>query len=135
MRAIMSELIHVGYINPLKYFLLRKVKNGHFTWFIEESPDIEQETELSAPNVEEAIREAKKLWKTEGFRLMPCGFRFTLPERDEHGSNALFGQAVKSLNSMTGVYYDEELGHNCIVHQIPTQVRDFYNRLKQQNRL
>ena len=131
----MPELIHMGEIFPGEKFYLRKMKENHYVWFLENAEGKEKETELSAPNIEEALRLAKKSWQGLNFKFIPCGFRFTLPERDEHGTNALFYQAIKSLESMSGVYFDEELGHNCIVHQIPLRIREIYKKLKGENRL
>lgn len=131
----MSELIHIAEIQPFKYLFLRKEGEKHYAWFAETIDGKEEATEVNAPNIEEAIRLAKKFWQSSYFKLIPCGFRFTLPERDEHGGNALFYQAIRSLNSMTGVYFDEELGHNCVVHQIPSRIRELYASLKAQNKL
>lgn len=93
-------------------FFLRKQEPKCFTWYSNESP-----TEVGAESLEEAIRLAYQTWK--GFTPLPCGHVFTLPERDEHGNDALFYQMAKSLASPSGIYFDEELGHNCIVKEIP----------------
>lgn len=130
----MPELIHIAEIMPAQFLYLRKVNDKHYVWFLEDQ-EKECETEIAAPNIEEAIRLAKKNWQNSAFKLIPSGFRFSLPERDEHGTNALFYQAIRSLNSMTGIYFDEEVGHNCIVHQIPLRIRELYAKLKQQQRL
>ena len=130
----MGEIIHIGEIYPQQILLLRKVHDNHYAWFLEDR-EKEEQTEISAPNIEEAIRLAKKNWKHNFFKLIPSGFRFTLPERDEHGNNALFYQAVRSLNSMNGIYFDEELGCNCIVHQIPLRIRELYTKFKSKQEL
>ena len=66
---------------------------------------------------------------------MHCGFRYTLPERDEHGLNALFNQMVASYSSSNGVYFEQELGHPCIVQNASIQARLLWKKLKQANRL
>ncbi|MGK5594895.1 MAG: hypothetical protein ACSNEK_06020 [Parachlamydiaceae bacterium] len=114
-----SEIIHIGRINHRKMLLLRKISDEQYGWF-EESED---KPRVVGTTVEEAIRLAKQHWKMNSFCLLPCGYRFTLPERDEHGMNALFWQAVRSFDSVNGIYYDEDLGHNCIVHQIPLETQ------------
>ncbi|KAF3362807.1 Uncharacterized protein PHSC3_000666 [Chlamydiales bacterium STE3] len=118
----MSEIIHIGKIAPQQLFILRRINDNCYVWCLgKEEGDVE--TEIQAPTIEEALQVAKQSWKKEAFTFVPCGFRFTLPERDEHGINALFYQAARSLNSFNGVYFDEELGHNCIVHQIPLRIQ------------
>ncbi len=114
------KLIHVARVLNEEgrrcYLLLRRLKENHFTWFEKLDNNDEIETPVSAPTIEEALRLAVRQWKNHSFSYVICGFRYTLPERDEHGINALFHQMVDSYNSMSGVYYDQELGCNCIVH-------------------
>lgn len=123
-----NQLIMVAKIENGLLFL-RKLEPRKFQWFQydgkEETPEPIQSEELA-----EAIRLGNKEWKFQGFTPLPCGYVFTLPERDEHGNNALFSQMAKSLETPNGVYFDEDLGHNCIVHQIPTATRLLYNQLK-----
>lgn len=125
------SLIHIGIIGK-EHLFLRKLDAHTYTWFEEKPDGTEKATSVSAPNIEEALRLAHREWKSKGFRTMRCGFRFTLPERDEHGLNALFFQMCASYNSMNGVYFDEELGSNCIVNNAPLETLRLYNRLKQQ---
>ncbi len=114
------EIIHIGRISK-QFLYLKKLSEDRYGWFHEGSDA--RSPEVVGVNIEEAIRLAKQHWKKDSFYLLPCGYRFTLPERDEHGMNALFCQAVKSLHSINGIYYDEDLGHNCIVNQIPLETQ------------
>lgn len=135
----MVKLIHVGIIHSDKglpeFLFLRAISQEKFVWFKESCGGQEIETSVSAESAEEAIRLAWKEWKNAFFSTLNCGYCFTLPERDEHGNDALWKQMVSSLNSFNGIYYDEDRGHNCIVHQIPLKARDLYQKLKSENRL
>lgn len=126
-------IIHAGKIyaedGSISLVFLRKVSAHQFSWFIEVNQTSEHETEVSAPTVEEAIRLAVKHWKNDSFTLLGCGFRYTLPERDEHGMNALFHQMIASYSSMNGVYFDEELGNNCFVQNASIEARNVWKRL------
>jgi hypothetical protein len=102
---------------------LRKVEPKLFKWFQEET-----DTGIQSDLVTEAIRLAQEKWKS--FKLLNCGYVYTLPERDEHGNNALFSQMAKSLDSGNGIYFDEDLGHNCIVQQIPLETARLYRSFK-----
>lgn len=134
----MSNLIHIAQIDSLNHsriwLYLRHTEPQIYTWF-QEINGKEEPTAISSSNIEEAIRLARREWQNQNFQPFMVGYRFTLPERDEHGNNALFYQMVKSLNSFNGVYFDEELGHNAIIHQIPLIAREIYEKLKVQNRL
>lgn len=134
-----DKLIHVASIftpnGEHRYLLLRKKGTDHFIWYEEENLDHENETEVSAQTIEEAMRLAARHWKRYSFRTIVCGFRYTLPERDEHGLNALFHQMSASYNSMNGVYYDEELGNNCFVQSASNEALQLWQRMKAQKRL
>jgi hypothetical protein len=121
-----KKLIHLGSIagsQPLPiYLLLRQIQDYHFAWY-KKLPTHEEETPIWGPTAEEAIRLAYKHWKIDNFRTLNCGYRYTLPERDEHGSPALFYQMIASYSSMNGIYFDEELGFNCIVHNASQEAR------------
>lgn len=133
-----AKLIHAARIfsqGRNKYLLLRKKGGEHFAWFEEDENDHETETNVIAPTIEEALRLAVRQWKESSFRTVICGFRYTLPERDEHGMNALFHQMAASCSSMNGVYYDEELGNNCFVQSPSNEAYQLWQRLKKQNRL
>ena len=115
--------IHVGKIGRRTLFLC-KLESFQYAWFFEETP-----TNVVSHNIEEAIRLAYRKWAPDGFRTLHCGFRYTLPERDEHGINALFYQMVASYRSPNGVYFDEELGGNCIVQFASLESRNLMKRL------
>lgn len=117
------------------YLFLRKISPDHFVWHREERDLSEKETEVWAINIEEALRLAARFWRLDSFRTVICGFRYTLPERDEHGINALFHQMVASQSSMNGIYYDEELGNNCFVQNASNEALQLWQRLKTQKRL
>lgn len=133
------KLIHAACVNlPKKgwqYLLLRKKDPNQFTWYEHHDDQEEIETEVSGPNIEEAIRLAVLHWKRFPFRMLNCGFRYTLPERDEHGINALFHQMVSSYNSMNGVYFDEDLGNNCFVNFASMDARELRQKLLLQKKL
>ena len=133
-----AKLIHAACIfapDGTNHFLfLRKKSADHFCWY-EEQNDTEKETEVSGPTIEEALRLAARYRKRHSFRTVICGFRYTLPERDEHGINALFHQMAGSYSSMNGVYYDDELGNNCFVQNASNEAYQLWQRLKTQKRL
>lgn len=123
------KLIHVASIiqraQGLCYLFLRKKEDYHYCWYMQSNhSDFEDETTVTASTIEEALRLAKRTWKENFFRTLNCGFRYTLPERDEHGMNALYYQMVASYNSMNGVYFDDELGHNCYVQNASIEARN-----------
>jgi hypothetical protein len=128
------KIIHAGCLNDGTYLLLRQEGPNTFRWWIDAGA-AEKETDVSANTVEEAIRLAHRKWKNEYFRTVICGFRYTLPERDEHGMNALFHQMVSSYSSPNSTYNDEELGHACQVHAASDEALRLWKKLKQQNRL
>ena len=134
-----NKLIHIARIQPkgipVVYLFLRQMDPHIFRWFEEKGSD-EIETPVFGNSPEEAIRQANRHWKLNmAFRTVICGFRFTLPERDEHGSNALFHQMVASYSSMNGFYFDEELGHNCIIQNASKESRELWDRLKTAGKL
>lgn len=126
------KLIHVATIRlqnkGVAYLLLRKLEPYVYRWYQEMSPGEEAETSIWGGSTEEAILAGRKEWKIEQFQSLNCGFRYTLPERDEVGANALFCQMVASYASMNGVYFDEELGSNCIVQNAPMEARQLIRR-------
>jgi hypothetical protein len=134
------KLIHAACIQPqgsqLPRFLFLRKKDEHtFAWFEEMPNNNEVETSIAASNIEEAIRLATLQWKKDSFRTIICGFRYTLPERDEHGINALLHQMAASYSTINGVYYDEELGNNCFVQNASSEARSLWQRLKNEKRL
>jgi len=129
-----GKLIHVACIfaqGRWHYLFLRKNGEGHFTWHQELQSQHEEETPVSGHTIEEALRLAVRQWKEQSFRTLQCGFRYTLPERDEHGINALFHQMVASYSSSNGIYYDEELGNNCFVQNASDEAQKLWKRLYQ----
>lgn len=138
-RKELDKLIHIGRIyieGQWSYLFLRKNAHGHFTWFQEQNNlQNEIETPVSALTEEEALRLAPRYWRNQSFNTLICGFRYTLPERDEHGINALFHQMVASYSSSNGIYYDDELGNNCFVQNASDEALNLWKRLKDQKRL
>ena len=130
----LANLIHVGRRYPqgggVVWLFLRKVNPHTFTWFERQNENQEIETAMTAPTIREAIRLANDLWKEDLFSLLRCGFRYPMPERDEHGQNALFYQMVASLSSMNGIYFDEELGSNCFVQNASSEARTVWEQLR-----
>jgi hypothetical protein len=131
-----QNLIHIGKIFSLagaaKYMFLRKTSTQSYKWF-EGIPEGEEiDTALEASSVENAIRLAFATWQGDYFTLINCGFRYTLPERDEHGINALFYQMVASYSSLTGVYFDEIIGNNCFVQNASAEARTLWKTLAEQ---
>lgn len=129
------KLIHVGCMQPpgggVRYLFLRQKDPHTLAWYREDGP----EEPVSAGTIDEAIRLARRQWKENSFRTIGCGFRYTLPERDEHGINAFFHQMAASYSSPTGVYFDEELGNNCLVNFASQEALGLWKRLKQEGRL
>lgn len=133
------KLIHIGRIlkkgENLKYLYLRKIDPHTFTWFLQEGEKDEIHTNICAESAEEAIRLATRQWSDDFFCPIGCGFRYTLPERDEHGINALFHQMAASYSTSNGVYFDEELGSNCFVQFASQEACKLLKQLMKQNRL
>ena len=127
------KLIHVATIFLYKkgscMLYLRQKGPLHFAWFIEINGR-EEETDEVASTIEEALRLGRQRWKNDYFCTLNCGFRYTLPERDEHGINALFHQMVSSYSASNGVYFDDELGHNCFVQAASLQALDLWSKLR-----
>lgn len=135
------KLIHVGFIHRpregKRTLFLRMTSDQMYSWFEEKSPASGEETELTRrmPTIEDAMRLAHKTLKPFAFRTLICGFRYSLPERDEHGINALFSQMAASYSSPGGIYFDEEVGYNCFVQNSSLEALQLFRQLKEQNRL
>lgn len=132
------RLIHVGRIMPhgggIQYLLLRQKDPLTYVWY--ELGDLDEtETTIFGPDPQEATRLAYKKWDSQLFQPLNCGFLYTLPERDEHGVNALFYQMGASIRSPTGVFFDEERGHNCFVDNASQQAIKFWKQLEQAGKL
>lgn len=133
-----NNLIHVAKIfrkGRWKYLLLRKISSNEYQWFEDFFPQPETPTSIISETSEEAIRLAKRDWKNDSFTTIKCGFRFTLPERDEIGGNALFHQMAASYASVNGIYVDNELGHSCIVNNASQEAIQMLQFFKSNNRL
>ncbi len=133
-----KPLIHAAYkLAPKQGYsllLLRKESPHNYLWW-EETDSTETSTELNAPSTEEALRLAHSTWKNQSFRTIICGFRYMLPERDEHGINAYFHQMTASYSSPNGVYFDQDLGHHCMVQSASQEALALWQRLKQAGRM
>ncbi|MBN9376908.1 MAG: hypothetical protein J0H93_00880 [Chlamydiales bacterium] len=134
----LGQLIHVAQITletkGPRLLFLRKEDPVRFTWY-EDLVQEEKETEVFSTTALEAIRLAYLYWKNYSFKTLNCGFRYTLPERDEHGNNALFHQMIASYSSMNGIYFDEDLGHNCFVNFASDEAKNLWKNLQSQKRL
>ncbi len=127
------KLIHVAKIfknGTHIHLFLRKISDREYRWFQEKS-----ETPVFAETIEEALRLAARHWRADSFRTIICGFRYTLPERDEHGINALFHQMAASISTPNGVYFDEELGNNCYVQNQSLEARELFYALRDRGEL
>lgn len=137
--SMANKLIHLAHIfipkkgKTLVY--LRQCGDHEYRWYIEDHDSIEHPTDIEGETPEEAMRNAHQSWKLNAFTTLCCGFRYALPERDEHGMNALFHQMTASLSTMNGIYFDEELGHNCFVQNSSQESISLWHKLKNENRL
>jgi len=134
----MGKLIHIAKIYTGRgrgTLYLRQNEAGKYRWYQVDPQGNERETDVESFNIEEAMRLGSRAWKEDNFQTLGCGYRFTLPERDEHGMNALFYQMAAALQTSNGVYFDEDLGHHCSVKQIPSEAYDLWSKLKSANRL
>lgn len=133
-----NNLIHAASIRPEKrgkiLLFLRKESPHEYRWHAEEN-ESERPTEVWGETPEAALKNAHYCWKLDFFKTFACGFRYTLPERDEHGMNALLHQMIASLSSMNGIYFDEELGHNCFVQNASDEAISLWHDLRNKNRL
>lgn len=135
MSSFKEKIIHVAQIHTQnqgrQYLLLIQKEPYHYIWFSLDSHKIKHETTVWGATPEDAILAAYKAWEYEQFQTLRCGFRFTLPERDEVGTNALFHQMVSSYDSSSGIYFDDEVGCNCIVQNASNEARSFWKYLKE----
>ena len=132
-------LIHLAQLIEPKigkrYLFLRKIDSHRYQWFKGKLEGDEEETGVMGLTVEDAMREAIQTWRKLPFRMINCGFRYTLPERDEHGMNALFHQMIASYSSMNGIYFDEGEGNNCFINFASQEARELWQQLKTLNKL
>ncbi|MCB1149264.1 MAG: hypothetical protein KDK48_03790 [Chlamydiia bacterium] len=123
-----DKIYHVGTLfrdGEKKLLFLKRSGPETYQWFEGDTP-----TSVKGITPEEACRLARKEWKRESFTPLFCGSRFTLPERDEHGSFALFHQMGASYDSMNGIYYDDELGFSCIVKNASKEALELWRALQ-----
>lgn len=116
--------LHVAKTHQLLIYLF-KFEEMRFVWVRADNPE---KVLLEVQSKDEAMSIPRKTWKESSFRFLGCGFRYTLPERDEHGTPALFYQMVASYRSSNGVYFDDDLGNNCIVHNASLEALDLMEK-------
>lgn len=133
-----NKVLHIAKIVESKgewlYLLLRQTGDQQYSWleFHNESPEIP--SSITGSSIEEAIRLARTYWQRDSFQTVNCGFRYTLPERDEHGSNALFHQMAASYSTSNGIYFDADLGNNCFVNFASDEARSLWKTLTKLSR-
>ena len=88
------------------------------------------EAGCSGTSLEEAIAAAKRHFANDFFSLLHCGFRYTLPIRDETGINANFRQMVLSYSSPNGRYFDDEVGHLCFVDFASQEALNLWKKIR-----
>ncbi len=134
-----GKVIHAARILSAKgnthYLLLRQCGDQHYCWFERSALGEESETPVSGQTIEDAMRLARPFWRHHSFSMLNCGFRYTLPERDEHGLNALFHQMAASYSSSNGIYFDADLGNNCFVNFASDEARHLWKALQEADRL
>ena len=133
-----SNLIHLAhYQGPHghKVLLLLRKEEERFRWY-QQGGNGEQPLGLEGATAEEAILKASERFRNEGFRPVECGIRFSAVERDEHGMNALYCQMVASYSSghIDGVYFDEQVGHDCYVQQASEEALQLWKELEKNQR-
>ena len=117
-----------------KILLLRKLNEHTFKWFIDLENE-EKPTEIEHALIPKAIQKAYHIFRINSFRLVNSGFRYSLPERDEHGINATFHEMIRSYSSSNGIYFDQELGHNFYVQNASIESRDLFAHYKKMGKL
>ncbi|HRD55441.1 MAG TPA: hypothetical protein PLC42_03490 [Parachlamydiaceae bacterium] len=132
-----NRLIHIGILKKKgkeHYCFLREQNPILYEWKEEENGN-EKSLNLFGSSIEEAIFKIRRAFDSQEFCFLDCGFRYTLPERDEHGINALFFQMKESYNASNGVYFDEILGNNCHVQFASLDALKLLKKLQLENRL
>lgn len=130
----LGKLIHIALImdkGSWQPLYLRKVDDQHFVWFTEN----EETTPIDAISTELAIQQAYPFWKDKYIRMLNCGFKYQLPERDEHGINALFWEMVAGYTSPNGIYFDQVAGSNFFVNFASQQALKLWKSLEKQGKL
>ncbi len=122
---------HVGLIYPKQYLFLNKLNSSEFQWVKAFFPSNRTEpTPCKGATASEAIRAANRLWSAHYFRLLHCGFRYALPERDEVGCNALFWQMAQSYAASNGRYFDPDVGHLCYVDFASQEALEIWRQIQ-----
>lgn len=109
-------IIHKALANN-NWIDLIEFEPGRYGWFVGD-----RFLDIEASTISQAIQMARRDFID--FKPISAGYKYTLPERDEHGKEAYYCDAVKSLASPNGIYFDEKAGHNAIVHLIPQKTID-----------
>jgi hypothetical protein len=133
-----GKLIHVALImdnGSWRPLFLRKIDDQHFAWFAENSDGTEEKTLIDGINTEVAIQKAYPFWKHQYIKMLNCGFKYQLPERDEHGINALFWEMVAGYTSPNGIYFDQVAGSNFFVNFASQHALKMWKSLEKQGRL
>ncbi len=110
------KIIHKARVNN-KWIDLVEIEPAKYGWY-----EGDRSLDLNAGSIPLAFSIARKAFPD--FLPIAAGYKYTLPERDEHGKEALYCEAVKSLESPNGVFFDEKAGHNVVVHLIPQKTID-----------
>jgi hypothetical protein len=133
-----ETLIHAAIYKPRGrrvYLLLRQDSSGNYRWHEVQEDSGEIEKPVSGQSLSEAMQNAYKAWRLNSFLPLQCGFRFTLPERDEIGRPAFFHEMIASYRSMTGGYFEPAANVMCIVQKASKEALDLWKRLEKENRL
>ena len=134
----MDKLIHVAKIQAPKkglvYLFLREDPEKGYTWYHEKEGK-EEKTDISGNSPSLAIRAAYRQWADSSFQTLRCGRRFELPERDEHGCDALFYQMAASYSSSGGIYFDEKISQNCVINNASSEAIDLWKKLLKESRV
>lgn len=117
-----------------KYLLLRRLEPKGFAWFLD-NDDSEVPTGIVRDSIALAFQEGFSKFKMNSFRPVLSGFRYMLPERDEHGERATFSEMCRSYASSNGIYFDEALGHNCYVQNASLEALNLFRNFKKAGRL
>jgi len=131
-------LIHigkkVGSEGRSHYLFLRKVDSKGFVWFEVNRAFEEKETDCVAAEIPLAFTEARKKWHTDYFKLLHCGFRYSLPVRDEVGCNALFWEMVSSYSAPNGQFLDSASGQFYYVDNASDEALTLWRNLRNQKK-
>lgn len=131
------KLIHIGSLfskGKKRLLLLKAISPTQYKWFELDNQN-ETETEIEGTTIRDAIQKARKFWKNDSFQSLNCGFIYTLPERDEHGIDALFQEMHASYSSPNGVFYNDTLGHNCFVQNASLEALALRKEFMQNKRI